>query len=322
MRTKSLQVLCEEKGFVLITILLVIAVLFPLVLAFNSKVQLSLVRAENFRNSIQAARIVRAGVEGSIGLLKADDASFDSRRERWAQPLPSLPLLDGTLTVKIFDEDSKIPVNLLINANGVDVNRDVETKVRSLVARLGGSPDVVDALIDWIDTNSDVTGSAGAEDDYYYSTKGYHCKNGPLDTLDELLLVKGFDRDLVVNKKLKDFLTVAPTDGKINVNTADIEVLQTVLGTKSPSLPQPLNESDIQDIVRYREGHDFKDLKDLQHVVKMATGQLEKITPLIKVASSYFSVDSSYSLGKVTKSAQAVLKREGAKVTVTWWSEP
>ena len=321
MRTKSLQVLCEEKGFVLITILLVIAVLFPLVLAFNSKVQLGLVQAENFRNSIQATRIVRAGVEGSIGLLKADDASFDSRRERWALPLPSLPLLDGTLTVKIFDEDSKIPVNLLINANGVDVNRDVETRVRSLVARLGGSPDVVDALIDWIDTNSDVTGSAGAEDDYY-STKGYRCKNGPLDTLDELLLVKGFDRDLVVNKKLKDFLTVAPTDGKINVNTADIEVLQVVLGTKSPSLPQPLNESDIQDIVRYREGHDFKDLKDLQQVVKMATGQIEKITPLIKVASSYFSVDSSYSLGKVTKSAQAVLKREGGKVTVTWWSEP
>ena len=60
----------NEEGFILITVLLIIALLFPLVLAFNSKVQLNLTQAENFRDSVQALRLARAGVEGAIGILR------------------------------------------------------------------------------------------------------------------------------------------------------------------------------------------------------------------------------------------------------------
>ena len=80
----------DEKGFILVTILLVIAVLFPLILAFNAKVQLNLIQAENFRNSVQALRIARSGVEGAIGILKADDASYDAKTDKWAAAFPSL----------------------------------------------------------------------------------------------------------------------------------------------------------------------------------------------------------------------------------------
>ena len=46
------------------TVLIVIALLFPLVLAFNSRVQLNLTQAENFRNSVQALRMARSASRG------------------------------------------------------------------------------------------------------------------------------------------------------------------------------------------------------------------------------------------------------------------
>ena len=352
-----MQARSNEKGFILVTILLVIAVLFPLILAFNSKVQLNLIQAENFRNSVQALRLARSGVEGAIGILKADDPNYDSKTEKWAQPFPSMSLGDGILTVQIADEDGKIPINNLVGfaqessvaANpgaattpaqaagqttaaatptatttpqvpNDQVDQDLNTRLRSLITRLGGKPEIVDALIDWLDSNDTVTGEEGAEEDYY-KQRGYHCKNGPLDSLDELLLVKGFDKDLLVERKLQDYLTIAPTDGKINVNTAPVPVLRAVLGTKTATLGAPLNDSDVEDLARYRDTHDLKAPRDVALAVKISQDQVGAITPLIKVNSAYFTVNSRYTIGRVTKHVEAMLKRAGSTVTTMSWRE-
>lgn len=306
----------------LVTILLVIAVLFPLVLAFNSRVQINLLQAANNRDSVQALRMARSGVEAAIGILKTDDASYDTMQDIWAMDLPAIGAGEGMLQVKIQDEEGKIAVNRLIASNGVDVNKDVADRLRALIEQLGGKPEIVDALIDWIDINDEVSGTAGAEE-AEYRERGYDVKNGPLDSIDELLLVKGFDKELLEDRKLSSFLTVAPaTDGKININTAPVEVLRAVLGTQTASLATPLSDGDIEDIVRYREEHEFKNVKDLEQVVKVSTTQMGSIMPLIKVNSSFFAVRSSYTLGKISKSVDALLKRESETVTTIAWREP
>ena len=417
----------DEKGFILVTILLVIAVLFPLILAFNAKVQLNLIQAENFRNSVQALRIARSGVEGAIGILKADDASYDAKTDKWAAAFPSLALGDGILNVVVVDEDGKIPINNLVAAvknnqaaaasrmphpaqrrrkhlschaersvaqqlptprrrrhsacnchrpatapaqqraqrlqlpapatggttpastlrlpraaqraqqrlllprakraarrtGGTvtyQVDKDLDARLRSLISQLGGKPEIVDALIDWLDPDNNTTGTEGAEDDYY-KQRGYRCKNGPLDSLDELLLVKGFDKELLIDKNLKSYLTIAPTDGKVNLNTAPIQVLYAVLGTKTSSLAQPLSESDIQDLVRYRDEHDLKNVKDMTSAVKISQDQAGAVAPLVKVNSAYFTVNSRYTIGKVVKNVEALLKRDGTTVTTISWRE-
>ena len=339
------------------TVLIVIALLFPLVLAFNSKVQLNLTQAENFRNSIQALRMARSGVEGAIGILKASDPTYDSPRSSWATGFPALSLGQGILKVSIVDEDGRMPVNNLVasltppstgapgtpantSATGAPssgtapiktttattaaaatptVNQDLNTQLRAIITKLGGKPEIVDALIDWLDPYNIVTGNAGAEDAYYRGL-GYQCKHGPLDSLDELVLVMGFDKELVDDRGFRDYLTIAPTDGKINVNTAPLEVLQAVLGTQTGTLAQPLTEADIEDLDRYRNEHELKSLGDI-NAVKISSGDLSKITPLLKVNSSYFTVSSAYTLGKVTKNVAAVLKRAGSTVSIISWRE-
>ena len=114
-RKRAYKAQSNEKGFILITVLLVIALLFPLVLTFSSRVQLNLTQAENFRDSVQALRLARAGVQGAIGILKQDDPSYDSRRDNWATSFPSLSLTEGgMLTVSIVDEDGKLPINNIV----------------------------------------------------------------------------------------------------------------------------------------------------------------------------------------------------------------
>ncbi len=310
----------NEKGFVLVTILLVIAILFPLVLAFTSRVQVNLLQAENFRNSVQAVRLSRSGIEGAIGVLKTDDPTYDTLKDVWAMDLPTFSVAEGRLEVKIKDEDGKIPINLLVQTNGTDVNKDVDQRLRKLISRLGGRPEVVDALIDWIDTDDMVTGAAGAEYDYY-KPLGYASKNGPIDSLDELSMVKGFDKELLIDKNLLDYLTVAQTDGKVNVNTASSEVLFALLGTQTTTLAQPLNDSDIEELVRHRDEHEFKNIQDVNEVVKISTAQAGNIASLIKVNSAFFTVSSKCTLGRVVYSSEALLQRDGKNITTVSWRE-
>jgi DNA uptake protein ComE-like DNA-binding protein len=59
------------------------------------------------------------------------------------------------------------------------------------------TPDVADAIVDWIDPDDDPRPN-GAENSYYMGlSPPYRCKNGPLDTLEELLYVRGVTPDLL-----------------------------------------------------------------------------------------------------------------------------
>jgi type II secretory pathway component PulK len=53
--------------------------------------------------------------------------------------------------------------------------------------------ELVDALIDWRDPD-DTPGELGAEQEFYQSLQvPYRCKNAPFETVEELLMVRGFD---------------------------------------------------------------------------------------------------------------------------------
>jgi len=52
--------------------------------------------------------------------------------------------------------------------------------------------ELASSIIDWRDTDDDITGTDGAEDNYYMSLPTpYHCKSAPFESIDELKLVRG-----------------------------------------------------------------------------------------------------------------------------------
>jgi DNA uptake protein ComE-like DNA-binding protein len=83
----------------------------------------------------------------------------------------------------ITDECSKVNLN---------------TATAAMLQKLPGMTDEFAAsIVDWRDTNTDVTAN-GAESEYYLRlTDPYECKNGPLETVEELFLIRGATKDIL-----------------------------------------------------------------------------------------------------------------------------
>ena len=103
----------------------------------------------------------------------------------------------GCVSLRITDENSKLPINALMPPNG-DENQPPSAVWVSIFQRFFESfkidPEVVDALIDWLDTGDNPRGTGGAETSYYQSLPiPYAPPNGPMRTPGEFHLVKGLD---------------------------------------------------------------------------------------------------------------------------------
>lgn len=89
-----------------------------------------------------------------------------------------------TIRFGLIDESAKLNVNAIpkLFTNSADAR-----KVLQYLPLM--TPEITDAILDWIDTDAQ-TRELGAEDEIY-APLGYKAKNGPLDSLDELLMVRG-----------------------------------------------------------------------------------------------------------------------------------
>jgi type II secretory pathway component PulK len=93
----------------------------------------------------------------------------------------------------VSDEAGKINVNALLDLDGGqgNVGHDILMKLPNM------TEDVANSILDWLDPD-DTPRSDGAESDYYSALPvPYRAKNGPLDSLEELLLVKGVTPELL-----------------------------------------------------------------------------------------------------------------------------
>jgi hypothetical protein len=91
----------------------------------------------------------------------------------------------------VEDESARINLNTILLADSAQANGG-----RMLLMGLPGmTEDVADSILDWIDTD-DESREFGAELSSYAGL-GYGCKNEPLDTIEELLLVRGVAPELL-----------------------------------------------------------------------------------------------------------------------------
>lgn len=94
------------------------------------------------------------------------------------------------ITFGVVDEGSKLNVN----------NPEVTLEMLELLP--GMTTEFAAAIIDWRDTNEDVS-SGGAENETYARLRPpYQCKNAPFDSVDELRLVNGATMQLLLGEDL------------------------------------------------------------------------------------------------------------------------
>jgi general secretion pathway protein K len=172
---------------------------------------------------------------------------------------------------------------------------------------------VVAAIKDWLDPDDETTEGGGAESEYYQSQEKPHgCKNGPMTSLAELLLVRGMTEALYYGKEggpgLKDLLTLY-SGGKININTAGPLVLLALL---SASTPPETAESWVESVIAYRQEQmhwDFLGEPDWYRNRMVGFSDISVAAELITVQSSHFSARMTGKVGAGRKTVFACLER-------------
>ena len=301
----------------LVLTLLILTFLVVTGLEVNRAVRVEATLAENFRDLTQASCVAQSGVEIARALIQDDNPSYDGPDERWAQfeILSSLsPGLfpEGHFGGEILDENSKFNPNGLLDANG-NLNLKKKEQMERLLSLLGHPADWMEALLDWLD-GDDQPRPRGAEKDFYLSKKNPHLpKNGPLDSLEELLLIRGVNASLLYGEEgkegLKNYLTVQ-SDGRININTATLPVLL--------SLSSQIDREMAQAVLAHRREKPFRNREELRSLPGWEA-VYPSISSEISVQSGYFSVEVLGVYREARATVQAVIRREGTRTRVLFW---
>ena len=307
----------DQRGVALVLTLLILTLLVVTGLEMNRAVRVEATLAENFRDLTQASCIAQSGVEIARALIQDDDPSYDGPDERWAQfeilaAHSARFFPEGYFSGRILDENSKFNPNGVVDPYG-NLNLKKKEQMERLFLLLGHPTDWTDALLDWLDAD-DQPRPRGAEKEFYLSKKNPHLpKNGPLDSLDELLLIKGVTPSLLYGEEGKEgllnYLTVQ-SDGRININTASLPVLMSL----SPKIDQAMAKA----VLTYRMEKPFRKMEDLRALPGWET-VYPSISSEITVGSSFFSVEVLGIYREARATSQAVIRREGRKTRVLSW---
>jgi type II secretory pathway component PulK len=186
--------LCH-RGAIFITAMWVMIVLGALVLVFARTMRVELAAAAN-RAAIQQADSVEQGIEQYV-LAEVDNIDGEAD---YVMSLPGEALTLGDPTtgatgyawlLRPSANENTYEFGITDECSKLNLNYAKSDQLQLLPAM---TTDFADSIVDWIDTDSNVTNGDGAENDYYQSLpEPYQCKNLPMETVEELQLVKGFD---------------------------------------------------------------------------------------------------------------------------------
>lgn len=293
----------NQRGAVLLLVLVVVALLSALLTdwAFSTLVDMRL--TETFRDSNRAYYLARGGVEVGRQLLWMDNNQFDAPTEMWGMGVPSYPVSDeATVSITIVDEDSRLNLNKVVDNLGENPNPLMRERLRRLLTQLEiEDPEALsDALIDWIDRNQ-ATSARGAENSWYQGLASpLACKNGFLDTVDELLLVKGFTPEIV--QRLTPFVTVA--EGvKLNVNTAAKELLLV--------WDPDVTADTIEQLLERRQDKPFKTLAEVQETLGVTNFSALNRNVDLAVTSQFYRITSVAQVNDGVRTVEVLLEKAG-----------
>ncbi len=297
--------------------LLVLTLLVVTGLELNRAMRVEANLAGNFRDLTQASYIAQSGVEIARAIIQEDEPSYDGPEERWAQ-FETLAIFssqffnEGHFSGRITDEAAKFNPNLLIDPYGI-VDQKKRNQLERLFTILGHDPRKIDAILDWLDAD-DQKRPFGAEREYYTTLKRpYPPKNGPLDSLGEMLLIKEMDEATFYGMEDKEglgkYLTIY-SEGKININTASVPILMSL----HPRIDQIMAKA----VVDHRVLKPFRQVDDLRSGPGWG-GVYAEISSEITVRSSFFSIETLGYYREALAAVQTVVRREGKRTRVLFW---
>ncbi|RLT97428.1 MAG: general secretion pathway protein GspK [Ketobacter sp.] len=231
----------KQAGTVLITVIMMVAIAALLVTDMVYRQKLDIKRTSALLSRDQAFQYL-LGAEELANLTLSEDLKQDNDRnepafvdtlaEDWAEPTNPFPVAGGFIQGRVIDLQSRFNVNSIM-ASDANVAKKQRERFRRLLDQVGIPVDkdsnvstqmLAERVLDWLDSDQEPTGFDGKEDlDYLGLDRPYRAANMVLWDISELMLIEGFTPNDIA--QLADYVSFLPPDVALNINTADVKVL-------------------------------------------------------------------------------------------------
>lgn len=330
MMQPQLQRNTKKEGAALMVSLWVLVILSLIVGSFAFEVNLEGMLVSYKRKKFRAEMMALSGMEYAKAILderagakQLEIEDMDEDPDGFMQAALFIKRGLSTSSTIEFEDGSKFTVTLESAESGRNVN--LLTREQWLdIFEMANVPStdweaMIDCLTDWIDEN-DLHQLDGAEsDDPFYQDAGYPVKNGPLDSVEELLLVKGWGPDILYGKPadedtdeifgIYDILTVWG-DGKVNLNTASEDLLLSY---------SEYEDWELESVFERRMGEDMEEgtLDDGIQRLEDVGADANKF----KLQSSFVKVTSVGEIYGNQYQIEAIFLQKNKDSVVVYWNE-
>ncbi|MFA6173184.1 MAG: hypothetical protein WC701_05810 [Kiritimatiellales bacterium] len=235
-----------KKGAALIVVMWVLVIVSMIVSSFAFEMQMEARIISAQRKRFKADQLALAGVELAKAMLAFKPEAGADKDTIYEDPyLTEAARITNGVPVNYSEEFGDGTVKLRIDyEKGRRYIPAMKPEDWRMLFEQAGIPntrwdELIDCLIDWQD-EGDLHQLNGAEsDDPFYRKRGYECKNAPVDTVDELLLIKGWTPEILYGTPpgektdepitgIAKQLTTWGDDNKVNPNSASREVLNSL----------------------------------------------------------------------------------------------
>jgi general secretion pathway protein K len=334
----------KNPAFAVIIALVAVTVLTLMAGAFAYAMKVETRLAANANNDEQFYWMGRGGVDRACWWLALEgNQPFSSKDQYWNhgpgdgpetnsplafESLDNFPVGPGSVSLSMTELESKININTADTA----LLQQVLTQMGVDASEISV---VTDSILDWIDPD-DATRMAGAESDYYQGLiPPYNAKNGPLDNIDELQLIKGITREMFAGGGpstnsmglarhrlgfgsspgqtpdypfgLRDVFTPF-SNGRVNLLTAEENVLALIPGVDTIT---------AQNIIKFRDAANDPPARDLNRLLiganPQAMGQIQRYAG---VRGDTYEVHATATIGEISHEFTAIVYRAGPNVQV------
>lgn len=304
----------KQKGVAFITAMLIMVITTIIGISISERMQITIRRTSNILYHDLAYQYNLGGESWAalILLRDLDDDSkngyLDSYREGWSAQLPLTTFNEGTITGRIFDLQARFNLNnLLLDPRTISKSPLDNPSIqyfKRLLTTLELDPDLVYAVLDWLDADNKITYPGGGEDEeYIHKQPSYLPANQLMVDPSELRMVNGFSAE--ITGKLLPHITVLPAYTKLNVNTATKELLLAL---------DPTIDNDMVDaILEYQKNNSFRSklafIDFVEKFIDKGTQTNTNLGQLLDVSSDYFMVNSMVNIGQAKSGLQSSLHR-------------
>ena len=318
----------SKEGAALLVALWVLIILSLIVGSFAFEIQLEAMLVSHKRKKFRAEMMALSGLEYARAILDKQSEAKELEIEemddedgfmqaalfikRGLSTTSTIELGEGSFSVTLESAEAGRNVNLLTREEWLEILEMANVPSTDWDT-------MIDCLNDWID-EGDLHKLNGAEsDDPFYQDRGYPVKNGPLDSVEELLLIKGWGPDILHGKEedeegdaifgIAKLLTVWG-DGKVNLNTAGADVLLSYA---------EYEDWELESVLEARKGEDGESgtlddgIKDL--------GEIGADPNKFKLQSDFVKVTSVGDMFGNQYQIECIFLLQGKSPVVAYWKE-